>query len=101
VAEVNGRLLPGPPKTEAGRRTVTLPALAAVALAEHLAQFADPGPDGLVFPAPEGGDLRRSNFRRRCWLPATTAAGVEGRASMTCATRPPPRCWRLGRTPVS
>jgi integrase len=31
-----------------------------------------------VFPAPEGGCLRRSNFRRRCWLPATTAAGVEG-----------------------
>jgi integrase len=78
VAEVNGRLLPGPPKTEAGRRAVTLPALAAVALAEHLAQFAEPGPDGLVFPAPEGGYLRRSNFRRRCWLPATTAAGVEG-----------------------
>jgi integrase len=78
VAEVNGRLLPGPPKTEAGRRTVTLPALAAVALAEHLAQFAEPGPDGLVFPAPEGGYLGRSNFRRRCWLPATTAAGVEG-----------------------
>jgi integrase len=47
-------------------------------MAEHLAQFAEPGPDGLVFPAPEGGYLRRSNFRRRCWLPATTAAGVEG-----------------------
>jgi hypothetical protein len=64
VAEVNGRLLPGPPKTEAGRRTVTLPAAAAVALAEHLASFAAPGPEGLVFPAPEGGYLRRSNFRR-------------------------------------
>jgi integrase len=44
VAEVNGRLLPGPPKTEAGRRTVTLPAVAALALAEHLATFAEPGP---------------------------------------------------------
>jgi hypothetical protein len=31
VAEVNGQLLPGLPKTEAGRRTVTLPAVAAVA----------------------------------------------------------------------
>jgi integrase len=78
VAEVNGRLIPGPPKTEAGRRTVTLPALAAVALAEHLAEFAEPGPDGLVFPAPEGGYLRRSNFRRRWWLAATEAAGLEG-----------------------
>jgi integrase len=78
VAEVNGHLIPGPPKTEAGRRTVTLPAVAAAALAEHLAEFAEPGADGLVFPAPEGGYLRRSNFRRRWWLPATRAAGVEG-----------------------
>ena len=78
VAEVNGRLIPGPPKTDAGRRTITLPAVAAVALAEHLAEFAEPGPDGLVFPAPEGGYLRRSNFRRRWWLRATRAACVEG-----------------------
>ena len=78
VAEVNGKLIPGPPKTEAGRRTVTLPAVAAVALAEHLANFAEPGPEGLVFPAPQGGYLRRSNFRRRWWVPATRAVGVEG-----------------------
>jgi integrase len=78
VAEVNGRHLPGSPKTEAGRRTVTLPAVTAVALAEHLATFAEPGPDGLVFPAPQGGYLRRSNFRRRWWVPATRAVGVEG-----------------------
>jgi integrase len=78
VAEVNGQLLPGPPKTEAGRRTVTLPAVAAVALAEHLANFAEPDPEGLVFPAPQGGYLRRSNFRRRWWVPATKAAGVQG-----------------------
>jgi integrase len=78
VAEVNGRLIPGPPKTEAGRRTVTLPAAAAVALAEHLTEYAEPGPDGLVFPAPEGGYLRRSNFNRRSWRPATQAAGVKG-----------------------
>jgi hypothetical protein len=29
-----------------------------------------------VFPAAEGGPLRRSNFRRRVWLPATTKVGV-------------------------
>jgi integrase len=78
VAEVNGQLIPGPPKTAAGRRTITLPAVAAVALAEHLAEFAEPGPEGLVFPAPKGGYLRRSNFRRRWWVRATRAAGVEG-----------------------
>jgi len=78
VAEVNGQLIPGPPKTAAGRRTITLPAVAAVALAEHLAEFAEPGPEGLVFPAPKGAYLRRSNFRRRWWVRATRAAGVEG-----------------------
>jgi integrase len=44
--------------------------VAAVALAEHLAEFAEAGP--------EGGYLRRSNFRRRWWQPATRAAGVAG-----------------------
>jgi integrase len=78
VAEVNGHLIPGPPKTAAGRRTITLPAVAAVALAEHLAESAEPGPEGLVFPAPKGGYLRRSNFRRRWWVRATRAAGMEG-----------------------
>ena len=78
VAEVNGQLIPGLPGTAAGRRTITLPAVAAVALAEHLTEFAEPGPEGRVFPAPKGGYLRRSNFRRRWWVRAIRAAGVEG-----------------------
>ncbi|MGK2928806.1 MAG: tyrosine-type recombinase/integrase, partial [Acidimicrobiales bacterium] len=39
---------------------------------------AEPGKNGLVFPAPEGGPMRRSNFRRRVWLPALSSAGIEG-----------------------
>jgi integrase len=31
-----------------------------------------------VFPSADGTFLRRSNFRRRVWLPATAAAGVDG-----------------------
>jgi Phage integrase family len=31
-----------------------------------------------VFPAERGGPIRRSNFTRRVWTPATRAAGVEG-----------------------
>jgi integrase len=46
VAEVNGQLIPGPPKTEAGRRTITLPAVAAVALAEHLPSSPSPARRG-------------------------------------------------------
>ena len=101
VAEVNGQLIPGPPKTAAGRRTVTLPAVAAVALAEHLAEFAEPGPEGLVFPAPQGGYLRRSNFRRRWWVRRPGRPASKGCGSMICATRPPPWPWLLGRTPAS
>jgi integrase len=78
ATEIDGHFTWGPPKTEAGRRTVTLPAVAAEALAEHIRDHSQPGPDGLVFPSPEGGLLRRSNFNRRVWRPATRAAGVEG-----------------------
>ena len=79
ATEIDGHFTWGPPKTEAGRRTVTLPAVAAAALAEHLAPSSQPGPDGLVFPSTEGGLLRRrSNFNRRVWRPATRAAGLEG-----------------------
>jgi integrase len=78
LLEVRGQLAFGPPKTGAGLRTVTLPAVAAEALAEHLSRYAEVGPDGLVFPVERGGPIRRSNFTRRVWIPATRAAGVEG-----------------------
>jgi integrase len=78
ATEIDGHFTWGPPKTEAGRRTVTLSAVAAAALVEHLATYSQPGPDGLVFTSTEGGLLRRSNFNRRVWRPATRAVGVEG-----------------------
>jgi integrase len=78
IAEVNGAFVVGPPKSQAGIRTVTLPAIAVAALADHLDRHPGAGADGLVFPAADGGYLRRSNFRRRIWLPATSAAGVAG-----------------------
>ncbi|HEY2956651.1 MAG TPA: tyrosine-type recombinase/integrase [Actinomycetota bacterium] len=78
LTEVRGAFAVAPPKTAAGLRTVTLPQVAASALAEHLAAYAEPGPEGLVFPAERRGPLRRSNFNRRVWAPATRAVGVEG-----------------------
>jgi integrase len=78
ATEIDGQFTWGPPKTEAGRRTVTLPAVAAAALAEHLSTYSQPGLDGLVFTSTEGGLLRRSNFNRRVWRPATRAVGLEG-----------------------
>ena len=41
-----------------------------------MAIYSEPGADGLVFVAPEGGFLRIENFRRRVWNPAIVAAGV-------------------------
>jgi integrase len=52
--------------------------VAATALAEHLAAYGQPGPDGLVFTSAEGGLLRRSNFNRRVWRPALRAVGLAG-----------------------
>lgn len=78
LTEVNGRLEFGPPKTDSGRRTVAIPAFVCEELEAHLNAFAEPGKNGLVFPAPEGGPMRRSNFRRRIWLPALASAGIEG-----------------------
>ena len=78
LLEVRGRLAFGPTKTGAGLRTVTLPTVAAEALAEHLSMYAEAGPEGLVFSAEGGGPIRHSNFTRRVWIPTTRAAGVEG-----------------------
>lgn len=78
LSEVNGNLTFGPPKTAASKRTVGIPSFVARSLQAHLDRYADPGPYGLAFPSPDGGPMRRSNFRRRIWVPATTAAGVAG-----------------------
>jgi integrase len=57
---------------------VVLPAVAVAALAEHLEEFAAPGPDGLVFPSGRGTYLQRSNFSRLVWRPAVKQLGLEG-----------------------
>jgi integrase len=76
VTELKGHLHPGPPKSDAGQRTVALPRFVARELGEHLRRFAGPGPTGLVFPAPQGGYLRSSNFHREIWRPARIRAGL-------------------------
>lgn len=78
LSEVNGHLSYSAPKTAAGRRNVGIPSFVMRDLEVHIAKHAEAGAEGLVFPAAEGGPLRRSNFRRRVWVPATDAAGVRG-----------------------
>jgi integrase len=84
-----GRSTVTAPKSEAGRRTLTVPAELATMLGDHLAARGLTGADAdsYVFVAPQGGPLRHSNWLRRVWQPACVTAGlgrmvtVEGRRS--------------------
>jgi integrase len=73
----DGRIVFGPPKTSAGRRTVAFPAELVPIIADHLASYVAPEPDALVFTSPEGYPLRRGKFRHR-WSAACRKVGVEG-----------------------
>jgi integrase len=87
-SEVNGKLYVGPLKTRESRRAVTIPAFLADelgrqtalirehALGQHLKRRVLDVAD-LVFPAPEGGYLRRTSFGRRYWAPAVVRAGID------------------------
>lgn len=70
----SGALAFGPPKTAAGRRTVEFPGLITPVLRWHLSCFTPEDDEGLVFTGAAGVALRRSNFRRRVWIPALAKA---------------------------
>ena len=72
LVEVRGHHHFGPPKTRAGHRSVPLPRSVVEVLTTHVAGL-EPG--DLVFPAPDGGPVRSSLFRRRVWYPACVKAG--------------------------
>ncbi|MFF1643053.1 tyrosine-type recombinase/integrase [Streptomyces sp. NPDC058246] len=69
----NGRLFDKAPA--AGVRAVSVPAELVDEIRHHLAQYPGPGQEGHVFVGPQGGQLRRSNFRDD-WIKARKAAGV-------------------------
>jgi integrase len=72
LVESRGQFYFDEPKSEASRRTVRVPPFLVDVLAAHLATYADGS--GLIFSAPNGGPIRRSNFRRRIWLPVVAAS---------------------------
>jgi integrase len=63
------------PKSDAGKRTIALPAAIAAELSEHLKVFAQPGLDGRLFVGPQGAIPKRRNFNR-VWKKALKAAQV-------------------------
>jgi integrase len=71
-----GRILTDP-KSEAGRRTIALPAFVLEALEEHLRSHVSPEMDAPVFTRKTGLPLRRQDLSS-AWKDARTAVGVEG-----------------------
>jgi integrase len=71
-----GRHLVGPPKTEAGRRMLMLPAGLIPDLEVHLVHWAAPEPDGLLFPGERGGPLRLCVWQRE-WTRARGELALE------------------------
>jgi integrase len=79
VERVNGERTLAEPKTSRGRRQVDIPAFAIAAVLRHRANLggAIPHPATLVFPAPEGGFMRRSNLKRRSYHPLLDRAKLK------------------------
>lgn len=74
VAEVHGALEVGPPKSGQSR-TVPLPVFLVDRLRAYILATGYRDGDRL-FRSPDGGPLRHSNFYRRVFRPAVTAAGL-------------------------
>ncbi|WP_231328668.1 tyrosine-type recombinase/integrase [Actinomadura graeca] len=74
-----GALVIGPPKSRAGKRTVSFPVGIVPLICEHLNDYVGRDPSALVFAGPNGGVLRRGNFRRASrWALAVETVGLPG-----------------------
>lgn len=63
------------PKSDAGKRPISLPAGLIKDIQAHLESFAQAGPNGRLFVGPQGGIPRRRNFNR-IWKKALKDAGL-------------------------
>lgn len=72
-------LILGPPKSRAGRRTVTLPTAILPALRSHLAELVPDDPAAFVFTGPAGRPILRGNFNKLTrWREAVEKIGTPG-----------------------
>ncbi|GAA2730718.1 hypothetical protein GCM10010360_12720 [Streptomyces nogalater] len=69
---------------DAGARPVVHPAFLHKELRQHLAWFAEKGPDGLVFVGEKGAPFRRTSFGRK-WRRARAAAGIPAHRQLAAA----------------
>ncbi len=74
---VRGKLMFGPPKSEAGTRTVVVPEAALRSLRVHLELNVDPDSEALVFTGDKGAPLRTPSFQRAVdWEKTCKEAGL-------------------------
>lgn len=75
---LGGRMVECPPKSAAGRRTLSVPAPLMAMLSEHLRKrgVTAADPDTYLFVGDHGGPLEYSGFRQRVWQPACQAIGL-------------------------
>lgn len=71
------RLLLGPPKSDAGRRTVAVPPHLLPELRTHLRDYVEPSRTALLFVGARGAPLHRSNFHV-VWSRAQQQSGLAG-----------------------
>jgi integrase len=72
----SGKQLVGPPKTEAGRRSIAIPSALVDELQHHLDRNAQPGDDGYFFTGLKGGRLSPAVWTKQ-WDEARARVGVE------------------------
>lgn len=67
----------GPPKSDAGIRTVAIPGVLKPELERHLATYAAAGKHGLLFPGRDGQPVRRASWYT-AWKRTMSELGIEG-----------------------
>jgi integrase len=77
VAEVNGKLEPGDPKTPGSSRTIVMPYYVAQEIRDHIERKGIRFGNALLFTNEAGGQIKRTEFRRQVWLPALKRSGID------------------------
>ena len=96
VVHVDGKAIVGTPKSDAGIRDVAIPPHLLPMLKAHIAEHAEFGRDGLLFPATGGGHLAPSSLYGRA--PTRTRGGWGFYAARAAAGRPDLRFHDLRHT---